>query len=91
MPMMPHAPAGRIHDHIRHPPAKLLGDLQAHGLLALDPVGLPERGHVLIARAPVEDIGDYPACVPDVTVDEVQLGAPSARGDLRGDPIPPTI
>ena len=34
------AAAGRVDDHVGHLPAELLDDLEAHRLLALDPVGL---------------------------------------------------
>src|SRR3546814_17157324 len=37
------APAGGIEDDVGHLPAKLLGQLQAHRLLALDPLGLFQR------------------------------------------------
>ena len=40
------ATAGGVDDHVRHPPAELLHDLEPHRLLALDPVRLLERGHV---------------------------------------------
>src|SRR6185437_9201841 len=36
----PGAAAGWIHDVCRQPPAKLLGDLDAHGLLSFDPIRL---------------------------------------------------
>ena len=42
----PDAAAGRVDDHVRHPPAELLGDLEAHRLLALDAVRLLERRHL---------------------------------------------
>ena len=81
------ASAGGIHDHAGHPPAKLLDDLQAHRLLALDAVGLPERRGVLVAGALLEDLGDQLAGVPDRAVDQVQLGAGRGAfgpGDLWG-------
>lgn len=34
------AAAGRVDDPVRQPPAELLGELESHRLLALDPVGL---------------------------------------------------
>src|SRR5205085_9896022 len=37
------APAGRIEDRVGQFPAELLGEFQAHRLLALDPVRLLER------------------------------------------------
>jgi hypothetical protein len=79
------APAGGVHDHAGHPPAELLGDLQAHRLLALDAVRLPERGGVLVAGAPGQDLGDQPAGVADIALDQVQLGA-GRRAFSPGDP-----
>ena len=38
--------AGRVDDDVGQPPAELLDDLQAHRLLALEPVRLLERGRV---------------------------------------------
>ena len=47
------AAAGRVEDHVGQPPAELLGQLQPHRLLALDPVRLLQRGEVEPAdRAP---------------------------------------
>src|SRR5205085_433335 len=45
---LPHADqpgpaAGRIKDHVGNVPAELLRELEAHGLLAFDPVGLLQR------------------------------------------------
>ena len=51
MPMMPTPPPVGIDDHVGQPPAELLDDLVAHGLLALEPVRLPQRRDVLVARA----------------------------------------
>src|SRR5580704_9400574 len=53
-----HAPAGGVHDHAGHPPAELLGDLQAHRLLALDPVRLLQRRDILIIPTPFDGPGD---------------------------------
>src|SRR5881409_1746751 len=40
------AAAGRIDDRVRQPPAQLLGELETHGLFALDPIRLLERAQV---------------------------------------------
>ena len=46
MPTSPVPPPVGIHEHVRGVPAELLGQLEAHRLLALEPVGLLERGQV---------------------------------------------
>src|SRR5262249_42763175 len=64
------AAAGRIEDHVRHLPAELLGELEAHGLLALDSIRLLERRAVEPAdfrRA----LGDDLAAIIDEAVDSV--------------------
>ena len=40
------AAAGRIEDHVRQLPAELLGQLEAHRFLTLDPIGLFQRADV---------------------------------------------
>ena len=77
---------GRVDDDVGHPPAELLGDLQPHRLLALDPVGLLQRGDlepVLLGRPHRRP--DQPARVGDQPVDEAQV-APGHHGLRAGDP-----
>ena len=47
----PDPTARRVDDDVGHPPAQLLGELETHRLLALDPVGLLERRGPEPARA----------------------------------------
>ena len=85
--MMPTPPPGRVEQDVGAPPAELLGDLEAHRLLALDPVRLAQRRGVL----PAVPLGDrrrhHPAGVADQPVHQVQLGTGDhalAPGDDRG-------
>ena len=69
------AAAGRIEDHVGQLPAELLGELQAHRLLALDAVGLLQGRDVNqpIGLLAVLDDG---AAVGDEAVDEDKRCAP---------------
>jgi hypothetical protein len=65
--------AGRVHDHVRHPPTQLLDDLHAHRLLALDAVRLLEcRG---VEPAVGDGLAGDPSGVADQTVHYVQTSA----------------
>ena len=81
----PGAAAGRIEDHVGHVPAQLLGQLQAHGLLSLDAVGLLEGRQVVPAHG-LGALADDPGAVVDQAVDPVDPGpviADLPRRDLR--------
>src|SRR5579875_25155 len=75
------AAADRAGDHFGDAPAKLLGDLEADGLLALDPVRLAQRGDILVAGPGGDLFGDQAARVPDEAVHQVGLGP---GGDALG-------
>src|SRR5437868_1635956 len=64
------AAAGRIKDDVGHFPAELLGQLDAHRLLALDTVGLAQRRAIEPANALLA-LGDELAAIVDQPVDEV--------------------
>ena len=68
------AAAGRVEDDVGQPPAELLGELEAHRLLALDAVRLLERRDVEPAHA-LAPLGDAPAAVVDEPVHERDVGA----------------
>src|SRR5215216_474482 len=72
------ATSGRVDDDIGETPAELLGQLEAHRLLALDAVGLFERTHVECAECFGEGGGDA-AAVTDQAVHEHEAGAHSER------------
>eukprot|EP00958_Prasinococcus_capsulatus_P027548 scaffold5640_cov328-Prasinococcus_capsulatus_cf.AAC.3 len=76
---LPHADEARaaaagVEDHVGHPPAQLLGQLQAHGLLALDAVGLLERAAVKPAHGLLALAHDL-AAVVDEAVHAIHGGA----------------
>ena len=68
------AAAGRIKDDVGHFPAELLGQLDAHRLLALDAVGLAQGRAIEPANALLA-FGDELAAIVDQPVDEVDRGA----------------
>ena len=72
------AAAGRIEDHVGHLPAELLGELEPHRLLALDPVRLLERRDVEPADLGLA-LADDLAAVVDQAVDAVDRSRPAAR------------
>ena len=74
------AAAGGVNDDVRHGPAKLLDDLQAHRLLALEPIRLFQRRNLLIAPAARNSGIDQPAAVADMPAHQVELGP--RRGHL---------
>jgi len=73
MPIRPTPPPRRVDDRVGQPPLELLGHLQAHRLLALDPVRLLEGGGVEPA---VLDDGRVhePPRVGDEPVHQVEVG-----------------
>src|SRR5881628_1209514 len=75
------APRG-VHDRIGQTPAELLRELEAQGLLALDAVGLAQRGHVHGPSLGGVRAGRFSA-VTDVTVHQRQVAAEAA--DLAED------
>jgi hypothetical protein len=85
--------AGRVEDHIRHLPAKLLGQFQAHGFLALDPVGLLQGGgvepaHRLLALADdLAAIVDIAVNLPDLGALQLDLAHVDVRRVLRAEDI----
>ncbi len=99
----PDPAAGRVDDHLRRAPAELLGDLQAHRLLALDPVRLLERRDVEPAVAGGDGPGDHRAGVADQPGDDGGAGAGGQRlgpghrrragrhRDGHGQPGPPPV
>ena len=64
------AAAGRVEDHVGHVPAELLGEFQAHRLLALDAVRLLQRGRVEPADFRLAFADDLAAIV-DIAVDAI--------------------
>ena len=69
----PCATARRVEDHVGEGPAELLGELEAHGLLALDPVRLLEGRHVEPTHFGCSLAHDG-AAVGDQAVDQVGPG-----------------
>ena len=67
------APGG-IDDGVGHPPAKLMGDLKAHGLFALGAARFFQSGQVEQTLLGGNRHGDAPG-VADQAVDEVEFGA----------------
>ena len=63
------AAAGGVDDHVGQRPVHLLGDLVAHGLLALDAIRLLERAHVKPAMGG-HALAHLDAAVGDQTVDQ---------------------
>ena len=74
MPIRPTPPPVGIDDHVGHAPAELLGELEAHRLLAFDPVRLFERGRVEHAAARHRARNDL-AGVADEPVDQMHVRA----------------
>src|SRR6185503_6527485 len=70
----PDAAAGRVEDRVRHLPAELLDDLEAHRLLALDAVGLAAGASMEPAVA-LGGLGHDAEHVADGAVDPVHVGA----------------
>src|SRR5207245_2199058 len=68
------AAAGRVKDHIRQFPAELLGEFDAHRLLAFDAIGLPQGRAVEPADFTLA-FGDALAAIVDQPVDEEHFGA----------------
>ena len=68
------AAAGRVEDHVGQFPAELLGQFEAHRLLALDAVGLAQ-GRAVEPAERLLALGDEPAAIVDQPVDEKDLGA----------------
>ena len=64
------AAAGRVDDDVRQRPAEVLGELEPHGLLALDAVGLLERGDVEGAGLGRDLARDRAALVDQAVVQE---------------------
>ena len=81
----PHAATGGIDDHVGHPPAELLGDLEAHRLLALDAVRLLERGNVepVARRSPRLPATSRPAS--EISPSTRRRSAPAATHSAPGD------
>ena len=72
------AAAGRIEDHVGHLPAELLGELEPHRLLALDPIGLLQRRGVEPADLGLA-LGDDLAAIVDQPVDAIDGSRLAAR------------
>src|SRR5207248_4145758 len=70
----PGAAAGRVEDDVRQFPTQLLGQLDAHRLLALDAVGLSQGRAVEPAGLPLA-LADELAAIVDQSVDEKYRGA----------------
>jgi hypothetical protein len=70
----PRAAAGRIEDRVGQLPAELLGKLEAHGLLALDPVGLLQ-GRAVEPAGRLLAVADNLAAIVDQAVDPVDSRA----------------
>ncbi len=70
----PGAAAGRIEDDVRHLPAELLGELEPHRLLALDPIRLLQRRGVEPADLFLA-LRDQLAAIVDQPVDAIDARA----------------